>query len=97
MTAIDFIIRLRNLGLTDRRFEILHRIRQNPDVKLSELSSACGNITASAITGQIDQLERTGFIGPRTTHPADHRRFVITLTDKAIAALDELSGITVHA
>lgn len=67
------------LGVTARQVTLLWLIRQNPGLSLRELAAEEG-ISAPALSGYVDRLERAGLI-ERMRDPHDRRRVGLTLTE----------------
>jgi DNA-binding MarR family transcriptional regulator len=67
------------LGVTARQVTLLWLIKQNPGLSLRELAAEEG-ISAPALSGYVDRLERAGLI-ERVRDAGDRRRVGLTLTD----------------
>jgi len=84
---------LETLGLSPRRLEILELLYCDPDgaTTPAELADAI-LLTRASITGNLDALERDGYIH-RVPHPSDRRMVRIELTpdgrDRTRALLDD--------
>ncbi len=72
----------RKYELSMRQFETLEVLyhKQDMDHTPAQLAEEI-NLTRSAMTGNLDSLEKKGYIS-RVTHPNDRRKLVITLTLK---------------
>lgn len=68
------------LGVTARQVTLLWLIRTNPGLSLRELAAEEG-ISAPALSGYVDRLERAGLI-ERVRDPDDRRRVGLTLTEE---------------
>jgi DNA-binding MarR family transcriptional regulator len=68
------------LGVTARQVTLLWLIRTNPGLSLRELAAEEG-ISAPALSGYVDRLERAGLI-QRVRDPDDRRRVGLALTDE---------------
>ena len=66
------------LGLTSRQATLLWLIRVNPGMSLRELAAE-ERISAPALSGHVDRLEKAGLI-ERMRDAADRRRVGLTLT-----------------
>ena len=66
------------LGITSRQVTLLWLIRVNPGLSLRELAAE-ERISAPALSGHVDRLERAGLI-ERVRHEGDRRRVGLTLT-----------------
>ena len=67
------------LGVTSRQVTLLWLIRLNPGLSLTELAAEEG-ISAPAISGHVDRLEKAGLLG-RVRDESDRRRVGLTLTE----------------
>jgi DNA-binding MarR family transcriptional regulator len=67
------------LGVTARQVTLLWLIKQNPGLSLRELAAEEG-ISAPALSGYVDRLERAGLI-ERVRDVGDRRRVGLTLTE----------------
>jgi DNA-binding MarR family transcriptional regulator len=67
------------LGVTARQVTLLWLIKQNPGLSLRELAAEEG-ISAPALSGHVDRLERAGLI-ERVRDAGDRRRVGLTLTE----------------
>ena len=74
-----------SLGVTARQVTLLWLIRQNPGLSLRELAAEEG-ISAPALSGYVDRLERAGLI-ERVRDAGDRRRVGLTLTDEGARLL----------
>jgi DNA-binding MarR family transcriptional regulator len=68
------------LGLTSRQSTLLWLIRLNPGLSLRELAAEEG-ISAPALSGHVDRLERAGLL-QRVRDEGDRRRVGLVLTDE---------------
>ena len=68
------------LGVTARQVTLLWLIRKSPGLSLRELAAEEG-ISAPALSGYVDRLERAGLI-ERVRDPDDRRRVGLTLTEE---------------
>ena len=67
------------LGITSRQVTLLWLIRENRGLSLRELAAEEG-ISAPALSGHVDRLEKAGLLG-RVRDESDRRRVGLTLTD----------------
>lgn len=67
------------LGITSRQGTLLWLIRGNPGLSLRELAAA-ERISAPALSGHVDRLEKAGLIA-RVRDTGDRRRVGLTLTE----------------
>jgi DNA-binding MarR family transcriptional regulator len=68
------------LGVTTRQVTLLWVVRRHPGMSLSELAAEEG-ITAPALSGHVDRLERAGLIA-RVRSSDDRRRVGLRITDE---------------
>jgi DNA-binding MarR family transcriptional regulator len=68
-----------SLGVTSRQVTLLWLIRERPSLSLRELAAE-ERISAPALSGHVDRLERAGLI-VRVRSDDDRRRVGITLTE----------------
>jgi DNA-binding MarR family transcriptional regulator len=68
-----------SLGVTARQVTLLWLIRTNPGLSLRELAAEEG-ISAPALSGYVDRLEKAGLI-ERVRDAEDRRRVGLTLTE----------------
>jgi DNA-binding MarR family transcriptional regulator len=68
-----------SLGVTSRQVTLLWLIRERPGLSLRELAAE-ERISAPALSGHVDRLERAGLL-ERTRSSEDRRRVGLTLTD----------------
>lgn len=68
-----------SLGVTSRQVTLLWLIRERPGLSLRELAAE-ERISAPALSGHVDRLERAGLIA-RARSVSDRRRVGLTLTD----------------
>ncbi|MBA2298014.1 MAG: MarR family transcriptional regulator [Actinobacteria bacterium] len=73
------------LGVTSRQVTLLWLIRNRPGLSLRELASE-ERISAPALSGHVDRLEKAGLI-ERTRDGSDRRRVGLTLTDEGARVL----------
>jgi DNA-binding MarR family transcriptional regulator len=73
------------LGVTSRQVTLLWLIRNHPGLSLRELA-AHERISAPALSGHVDRLEKAGLIG-RVRDGVDRRRVGLTLTDEGARLL----------
>jgi DNA-binding MarR family transcriptional regulator len=74
-----------DLGVTSRQVTLLWLIRQHPGLSLRELAAE-ERISAPALSGHVDRLERAGLI-ERARDGADRRRVGLTLTEEGARLL----------
>ena len=67
------------LGITARQATLLWLVKQRPGLSLAELAAEEG-ISAPALSGHVDRLERAGLI-ERIRSSEDRRRVGLALTD----------------
>jgi DNA-binding MarR family transcriptional regulator len=68
------------LGITSRQVTLLWLIRGNPDLSLRQLAAEEG-ISAPALSGHVDRLEKAGLI-ERVRDEDDRRRVGLSLTQE---------------
>jgi len=68
------------LGVTSRQVTLLWLIRNNPGMSLRELAAE-ERISAPALSGHVDRLEKAGLLA-RVRDEADRRRVGLALTDE---------------
>ncbi len=68
------------IGVTSRQVTLLWLVRVNPGLSLRELAAEEG-ISAPALSGHVDRLEKLGLLG-RVRDEGDRRRVGITLTEE---------------
>lgn len=68
------------LGITSRQVTLLWLIRANPGLSLRELAAE-ERISAPALSGHVDRLEKAGLI-ERVRDADDRRRVGLTLTEE---------------
>ena len=73
------------LGVTARQVTLLWLIKASPGLSLRELAAEEG-ISAPALSGYVDRLERAGLI-ERVRDADDRRRVGLTLTDDGVRLL----------
>ena len=74
-----------DLGVTSRQVTLLWLIRHHPGMSLRELAAE-ERISAPALSGHVDRLERAGLI-ERARDDADRRRVGLTLTEEGARLL----------
>jgi DNA-binding MarR family transcriptional regulator len=74
-----------DLGVTSRQVTLLWLIRHHPGMSLRELAAE-ERISAPALSGHVDRLERAGLI-ERVRDDADRRRVGLTLTEEGARLL----------
>jgi DNA-binding MarR family transcriptional regulator len=84
----DLVCELMGINRTDSRcLDILEQLGRMTAGALAHESG----LSTGAITAVIDRLEKAGY-AQRVDDPADRRRVLVELTDKARALADELMG-----
>ncbi|WP_413575867.1 MarR family winged helix-turn-helix transcriptional regulator [Bdellovibrio sp. HCB290] len=79
-------------NLSPGRYTLLIMLRKAPQGLMpSEIAQKVG-VTQATISGLINSLEKAELV-KRTTHEKDGRSFVIQLTEKGLALLEEVSPI----
>jgi DNA-binding MarR family transcriptional regulator len=73
------------LGVTSRQVTLLWLIRRNPGLSLRELAAE-ERISAPALSGHVDRLERAGLL-ERVRSADDRRRVGLTLTPEGAKLL----------
>jgi DNA-binding MarR family transcriptional regulator len=73
------------LGVTGRQVTLLWLIRNHPGMSLRELAAE-ERISAPALSGHVDRLEKAGLI-ERVRDGADRRRVGLTLTEEGAKLL----------
>ena len=73
------------LGVTSRQVTLLWLVREQPGLSLRELA-AQERISAPALSGHVDRLEKAGLI-ERVRSDEDRRRVGLALTDAGLALL----------
>jgi DNA-binding MarR family transcriptional regulator len=68
------------LGVTSRQVTLLWLIRNNPGMSLRELAAE-ERISAPALSGHVDRLEKAGLLA-RVRDEADRRRVGLSLTEE---------------
>jgi DNA-binding MarR family transcriptional regulator len=76
------------LGVTSRQVTLLWLIRRNPGLSLRELAAE-ERISAPALSGHVDQLERAGLL-ERVRSADDRRRVGLALTPEGARLLRRL-------
>jgi DNA-binding MarR family transcriptional regulator len=74
-----------DLGVTGRQVTLLWLIRNHPGLSLRELAAE-ERISAPALSGHVDRLEKAGLIG-RARDDTDRRRVGLTLTEEGARLL----------
>ena len=74
-----------DLGVTGRQVTLLWLIRNHPGLSLRELAAE-ERISAPALSGHVDRLEKAGLI-ERARDDADRRRVGLTLTEEGARLL----------
>ena len=74
-----------DLGVTSRQVTLLWLIRHHPGMSLRELAAE-ERISAPALSGHVDRLEKAGLI-ERVRDDADRRRVGLTLTEEGARLL----------
>ena len=74
-----------SLGVTARQVTLLWLIKSNPGLSLRELAAE-ERISAPALSGYVDRLEKAGLI-ERVRDPDDRRRVGLTLTEEGARLL----------
>ena len=74
---------VRESGLTPPQYQVLHILREQDELPLKDLASAC-NCTRATITGLVDGLERKGLVS-RKPNPDDRRSLLAALTEEGRA------------
>ena len=74
-----------DLGVTGRQVTLLWLIRNHPGLSLRELAAE-ERISAPALSGHVDRLEKAGLI-ERARDDADRRRVGLTLTEEGAKLL----------
>ena len=68
------------LGITSRQVTLLWLVRNNPGMSLRELAAE-ERISAPALSGYVDRLEKAGLLA-RVRDESDRRRVGLALTDE---------------
>jgi len=79
------------LGVTSRQVTLLWLIRDRRGVSLRQLAAEEG-ISAPALSGHVDRLERAGLI-ERVRSEDDRRRVGLVLTDEGAAVLKRVRAL----
>ena len=74
-----------DLGVTGRQVTLLWLIRNHPGLSLRELAAE-ERISAPALSGHVDRLEKAGLL-ERARDDADRRRVGLTLTEEGAKLL----------
>jgi DNA-binding MarR family transcriptional regulator len=85
------------LGLNARQMETLEALYHQPDRTLTpaQLADEVVHLTRSAMTSNLDSLERKGYIS-RSAHKVDRRMIAITLTEKGANFCEEKLPVRYH-
>jgi DNA-binding MarR family transcriptional regulator len=85
------------LGFNARQMETLEALFHHPDRTLTpaQLADDVVNLTRSAMTSNLDSLERKGYIS-RSAHKVDRRMIAVTLTEKGIKFCEEKLPVRYH-
>lgn len=85
------------LGLNARQMETLEALYHQPDRTLTpaQLADEVVHLTRSAMTSNLDSLERKGYIS-RSAHKVDRRMVSITLTKKGTNFCEEKLPVRYH-
>ena len=78
-----------DLGVTGRQVTLLWLIRNHPGLSLRELAAE-ERISAPALSGHVDRLEKAGLI-ERAPDPNDRRGTLIELTPKGLELIDRVT------
>ena len=89
MTHLKHELNAKGNTITPAQAGILFLLRKN-DHTMTKLSQILA-IDNSAITGLVDRLEKSG-LAHRTANPDDRRTYLIRITDKGTAAIQEAYG-----
>ncbi len=74
-----------SLGITSRQVTLLWLIKTHPGLSLRELAAA-ERISAPALSGHVDRLEKVGLIA-RVRDEGDRRRVGLALTEEGVRLL----------
>jgi DNA-binding MarR family transcriptional regulator len=85
------------LGLNARQMETLEALFHHPNRTLTpaQLADEVVHLTRSAMTSNLDSLERNGYIS-RSAHKGDRRMIAVILTEKGIKFCDEKLPVRYH-
>ena len=78
------------LGVSEADLRCLNIIENSGGLSAGELATQAG-LTAGAVTGVIDRLERVGY-ARRVPDPADRRRVTVEVTPAFYKAAERISG-----
>lgn len=82
-------MRTSRFGLSVRQMEILDILFHNPGRQLTPADLADeAHLTRSTMTGNLDSLERKGFLS-RKIHPKDRRMMLVNLTKEGLEFCNE--------
>jgi DNA-binding MarR family transcriptional regulator len=73
------------MGVTSRQVTLLWLVREHPGLSLRELAAE-ERISAPALSGHVDRLEKAGLLG-RVRDDADRRRVGLALTEEGSGVL----------
>ena len=73
------------IGVTSRQVTLLWLVREHPGMSLRELAAE-ERISAPALSGHVDRLEKAGLLG-RIRDESDRRRVGLRLTEEGAALL----------
>jgi DNA-binding MarR family transcriptional regulator len=85
------------LGLNARQLETLEALYHHPERSLTpaQLADEVVHLTRSAMTSNLDSLERKGYIS-RSAHKVDRRMIAVKLTEKGVNFCEERLPIRYH-
>jgi DNA-binding MarR family transcriptional regulator len=85
------------LGFNARQMETLEALFHHPDRTLTpaQLADEVVHLTRSAMTSNLDSLERKGYLS-RSAHKGDRRMIAVTLTEKGIKFCEEMLPLRYH-
>jgi DNA-binding MarR family transcriptional regulator len=85
------------LGLNARQMETLEALFHHPERTLTpaQLADEVVHLTRSAMTSNLDSLERKGYLS-RSVHKKDRRMIAVTLTEKGIKFCEEKLPVRYH-
>ncbi len=90
------IHKLEELGLTLHQFEVLGFMHQNPE--FDTVSQLAGElyISKGSLSLMISKLEAAGFLQKKSPEGSDDgRKVYVTLTEKAVSAVEEIKEVVV--
>ena len=86
----------KTFGVRFVRFDVLSQLYRAPDHSLSVGDLGASLLTPSGnISSLLDRMEADGLVR-RVGDPHDRRRYLIRLTDKGLAAFDEMAKANAH-